>query len=122
MALSSSMDHQAIEKLVAQVAALARSDEACKLLGVEGVLEGQLDLAFLNDPVEWLADDIANAIIASQDGDDDEDEDSGDNLEGESLTLDIIVAEYRLCQLVAGSMDDSNLVRRVRESIEQRQG
>jgi hypothetical protein len=115
--MSNLPDH-AVEKLVNQIASLAGNEEACKLLGVDGVLEGQLDLAFLNDPLEWLADDISNAIVATQDDDGGED---SDDTEGESLTLDIIVAEYRLCRIILGSLDDGDLLRRVRRSIEDRE-
>ena len=117
--MSNLPDH-AVEKLVNQIAALAGNEEACKLLGVDGVLEGQLDLAFLNDPIEWLADDISNAVVATQD-DDAASEDGEDSEAGESLTLDIIVAEYRLCRLILGSLDDGDLLRRVRRSIEDRE-
>ena len=102
-----------VERAVGQIANLARNEEACKLLGVEGVLEGQLDLAFLNDPLEWLASDIANALAAAESSDDD----AVPALE--SLTLDIVVAEFRLCQLVQGAIDENELIRRVRRLVEQ---
>jgi hypothetical protein len=102
-----------VERAVGQIASLARSEEACKLLGVDGVLEGQLDLAFLNDPLEWLASDIANALEAAESSDDDA------IPAVESLTLDIVVAEFRLCQLVQGTIDESELIRRVRRLVEQ---
>jgi hypothetical protein len=102
-----------LERAVGQIATLARNEEACKLLGVEGVLEGQLDLAFLNDPLEWLASDIANALAAAERNDDDTEP------AVESLTLDIVVAEFRLCQLVQGTIDENELIRRVRRLVEQ---
>ena len=102
-----------VERAVGQIASLARSEEACKLLGVDGVLEGQLDLAFLNDPLEWLASDIANALEAAESSDDDA------IPAVESLTLDIVVAEFRLCQLVQGTIDENELIRRVRRLVEQ---
>jgi len=102
-----------VERAVGQIASLARNEEACKLLGVEGVLEGQLDLAFLNDPLEWLASDIANALDAAESSDDDAGQ------APESLTLDIVVAEFRLCQLLQGAIDESELIRRVRRLVEQ---
>ncbi|HLF77815.1 MAG TPA: hypothetical protein VJB57_10035 [Dehalococcoidia bacterium] len=77
-----------------------------------------MDLAFLNDPLEWLANDIANAMQASEYLDDED----GVGSEGEALTLDIIVAEFRLCQLLQGAIDESELIRRVRRRLEARLG
>jgi hypothetical protein len=105
-----------IERVVGQIATLAGNDEARRILGVEGVLEGQLDLAFLNDPLEWLANDIANAMRAAQDSDDDAESDPGDD----ALSLDIVVAEFRLCQLLTGTIDENELIRRVRRRLEER--
>ena len=41
---------------------LANNEEAVRLLGVEGTLEEELDVTFLNDPLGWVANEIANGI------------------------------------------------------------
>ena len=50
------------ERLVAGLVRLAGNDEAARLLGVDGTLEDEVDVTFLNDPLNWIASEIANGI------------------------------------------------------------
>ena len=102
----------ALDATVHSLANLAQNDDACRLLGVFGVLEGQLDIAFVNDPLEWLAFDIGNAIIESNES---EDEPAGDSKAPQLATL---VAEYRLCRVLLGEVSEIDLIHRVRSHLE----
>jgi len=92
--------------------ALAGNDEACRLLGVEGSLEGQLDLEFIDDPLEWLAYDIAMAVRnadASESGEEEE----------PAPTLATLVGEIRLARLVLGvDINRTALVAAIEEALE----
>src|SRR5262249_12865931 len=90
------------------LARLAESDDACKLLGVEGCLEAQLDLSFVDDPADWVAYDIAVAVKVA------DSEESGDE-DNQSPTLATLVAELRLLKLLQGSVDLGALARKVSE-------
>ena len=50
-----------VEKLVEQLARLAASIEACEALGVNGVLADQVDISFVEDPLDYMAYDLAQA-------------------------------------------------------------
>ena len=97
---------------VHSLADLAQNDDACRLLGVFGVLEGQVDIAFVNDPLEWLAFDIGNAIVESNES---EDEPAGDS---RAPLLATLVAEYRLCRALLGEVNEVDLLHRVRSHLE----
>jgi hypothetical protein len=92
---------------VADLLALAQNDEACRLLGVDGSLESQLDITFLDDPLDWLAFDIAQAIKAVPD---DEEKEPGP-------TLTTLVAEVRLIRLMKGSIDQARIERLVHDYL-----
>lgn len=92
---------------VSKLIDLARNDDACRLLGVDGSLEGQLDIGFLDDPLDWIAYDIAQAIKAS--------EDEADQTPGPTLAT--LVAELRLHRLLKGEVDEIGLNRLVREYL-----
>lgn len=97
---------------ISALIALARNDEACRLLGVDGALEGQLDITFLDDPQDWVAYDIAQAIKSNEDS---ENEEPGP-------TLTTLVAELRLLRLLRGEIDEIGLNRLVREHVEAEEG
>lgn len=89
--------------LVGELVTLARNDEACRLLGVEGALEDYLPVTFLRDPFDWIAWDIAAALRdAETEGPAEHDVD-----------LSIIAAELRLFRLLRGEVDESALTRAV---------
>ena len=54
-------------RIVSGLLRLANNEEAVRLLGVEGTLEEELDVTFLNDPLGWVANEIANGIKESDD-------------------------------------------------------
>lgn len=99
-----------VEDTIGKIAKLAASEEACRLLGVDGALIDQVDAAFLNDPLEWLANDIATAMR------DDEAED--DDAEApHARDLSTLVAEYKLCVVMLGAMNEADLAGRVRAGV-----
>jgi hypothetical protein len=91
---------------------LARSDEASRLLGVEGALEGQLDITFLDDPLDWIAYDVASAFDAA---------DSQRDSAG-VVSLTTLVAQLRLYRALRGDVDEALLERLVREYLEEEPG
>jgi hypothetical protein len=95
---------QRVEKLVSQLARMAASIEACEALGVDGVLAEQVDISFVEDPLDYVAYDIAQALIAA-DGED------GTASEVPPL-LATLVAEFKLCRALEGRVDETELVRR----------
>ena len=94
---------QRVEKIVSQLMLLSRSEEACRLLGVEGVLAGQVDITVLDDALDYLAYDIAAAVR-------DADEETPPV---QATMLSTLVAELRLCGLIASHIDQHDLVERV---------
>lgn len=100
-----------IDHVLRQIGTLADSVEARSLLGVDGILADQVDVAFLNDPYEWIANDIASAI---------KDATYDDAISGNSDTpmLTTLVAEYRLLLLLQGRVDDAELARRIRTFLD----
>ncbi|HEY7467704.1 MAG TPA: hypothetical protein VIB47_13510 [Dehalococcoidia bacterium] len=93
-----------IEQLVGLLARLAASIEACEALGVDGVLGDQVDISFIEDPIDYVAYDLAQAILAA-----DNDEASRDEVPPLLATL---VAEFKLCRAVQGRVDEAEVVRR----------
>jgi hypothetical protein len=102
-----------VDRILRQIGTLADSEEARALLGVDAILADQVDVAFLNDPYEWVANDIAAAI---------KDANYADSISAgntETPLLATLVAEYRLCQLLLGRVDDTDLASRVRTYLAQ---
>ena len=99
-----------VEKLVAQLLELARDNTACDVLGVNGVLAGQVDISFLEDPIDYLAYDLAAALMAA----DDDDSDASTEVPPLLATL---VAEVKLWQSVQGQLDEHELVRRTLSNL-----
>jgi hypothetical protein len=81
---------------------LASSDEACRLLGVDGTLEDEVDVTFLNDPLSWIASEIANGIRLEDD-------------ESEGVSLSTLVALVRLYRALRGNLSETEL----REAVQQ---
>jgi hypothetical protein len=88
-------------RIVAGLVRLANDEEARRLLGVEGTLEDELDLTFLNDPLAWIANEIANGIRLQDE-------------EGEGVSLSSVVALLRLYRSVRGGVLEE---REVREAV-----
>ena len=87
-------------KVVQGVVRLAGSDEAARILGVDGTLEDEVDLPFVIAPLEWIASEIANALRQAEDeaeGDDDDNE-----TPASAVSLSTIVALVRLYKVLTG--------------------
>ena len=96
---------QQAERIVAGLVRLAGSDEAGRLLGIEGTLEEEVDVTFLNDPLAWIANEVASAIRLEND-------------ETEGVPLSTLVALVRLCRVVRGTLDERELREAVVEVLE----
>ncbi len=88
---------------------LAGDKTACDVLGVEGVLADQVDLAFVEDPLDYVAFDLASALTAV-------DADDGEAVETPPL-LATLVAEIKLYQSLQSSVDEAELVRRTLQNL-----
>jgi hypothetical protein len=97
-------DRSRVEKVVGKLVALATSIEAQEALGVDGSLREQVDITFVEDPVDYIAYDLAAAIRAA-------DEDEGSSAEVPPL-LATLVAEIKLYRALDGKIDEGELVRR----------
>ena len=93
------------EQIVAGLVRLAASDEACRLLGVDGTLEDEVDVTFLNDPLSWIANEVASGIRLESD-------------ESEGVPLSTLVALLRLYRVLTGSLDERELRDAVVEIME----
>lgn len=72
---------------------LTKSDDALRLLGVDGTLEDEVDITFLVDPLNWIASEIANGLRLE-----------GEDAESEGgSSLSNVVALLRLCSIVRGA-------------------
>ena len=92
-------------RVIADLITLAENDEACRVLGVDGALDSQVDAAFLADPLDWIAFDIATALREAE----------ADQASDSGITLTILVAELRLYRALRGAIDELALERAVRQ-------
>jgi len=96
---------------------LAASDEACRILGVDGTLEDEVDVAFVAQPLDWIASEIANALRQAED-EEDEDGDSGSDEAPTAVSLSTIVALVRLAGILRGApLNERELADAVLESL-----
>jgi len=102
---------QKVEKAVSQLMILSRSEEACRLLGVEGVLVSQVDITVLDDPLDYVAYDIAAAV---RDADE-------EGAPVQATMLSTLVAELRLCGLISSHIVQADLVERVLRHLREMQ-
>lgn len=98
-----------VEKLVGQLVELSRDETACRLLGVDGVVAEQVDISFLEEPLDYVAYDLAAALMAL-------DEDSNITTDVPPL-LATLVAEVKLCQTLLGRLDEDELIRRTLSNL-----
>ena len=92
-----------VRRVVASLLRLAESDDACRLLGVDGTLEDEIDLVFLSEPLEWIASEIASALrLAEEEAAEDDDGDEPDADAAGAVSLSTIVALVRLYKLATG--------------------
>ena len=100
-----------VEKLVGQLVELSRDESACRVLGIEGSVAEQVYISFLEDPVDYVAYDLAAALIAA--------EDDSDAVGEVPPLLSTLVAEVKLCQAMLGRLDEAELVRRTLGNLRQ---
>ncbi|HEX2034018.1 MAG TPA: hypothetical protein VHS99_07525 [Chloroflexota bacterium] len=94
-------------RVVAGLVRVMNSEEAYRLLGVDGTLEDELDVMFLSDPLAWVANEIATGIRAAA-----EDE--------EGASLSTVLAMLRLYRIVRGTaIDERELLDAVLEFLSQ---
>jgi len=105
--LSSSSQRERVEKAVSQLVMIARSEEACRILGVEGVLVDQVNITILDDPLDYVAYDIAAALRDVEE----------DTTPVQATMLSTLVAELRLCGLIRSHVDQYDLVERVMRQL-----
>ena|SRR5688500_16387224 len=93
-----------VRRVVASLLRLANSDDACRLLGVDGTLEEEIDLVFLSEPLEWIASEVANALRQAEEETEEEedDDDDEDAAAAGAVSLSTIVALVRLYKLATG--------------------
>lgn len=93
------------KRMVSNLLVVARDDEARRLLGVDGTLEDELDLTFLDDPVGWIASEIATAIQLQDD-------------DSQGVSLSSAVALVRLYRVLrGGNLDEQELQEAVRTAL-----
>lgn len=93
-----------MEKLVKQLVELADDETACRVLGVDGAVAEQLDISFLEDPIDYVAYDLATALAAM-----DEDAGSPEDIPPLVATL---VAEVKLSLGLLGHINQDELISR----------
>jgi len=103
---------QRVEKAVSQLFLLSRSEEACRLLGVDGILAEQVDISLLDDPLDYVAYDIAAAV---RDADE-------EVVPVQASMLSTLVAEVRMCNLMVAHVDQHDLTERVMRHLRELQG
>ena len=88
-------------QLCAGLLRLAESDEAARLLGVDGTLEDEVDIAFALDPLSWVGSEIANAVrdTLDQAGPSETNDDDADAAPSLSLVIGLI----RLAGILRGT-------------------
>jgi hypothetical protein len=92
-------------RIVSGLLVLADDDEARRLLGVDGTLEDEVDVTFLDDPVAWIASEVATAIQLQDD-------------DSQSVPLSSVVALLRLHRtLRGGQVDEQELLDAVRVAL-----
>jgi hypothetical protein len=105
-------DTDDLRRRVDALVSLAHNDAACLLLGVDTSLEPQLDLTFVDDPLAWLAYDLAAAVKNANAEEAGEEEEPGP-------TLTTLVAEIKLLEIMSGPLDKEALIRSVLEAIQE---
>ena len=104
---------ETVEKTVSQLVFISRSEEACRLLGVEGVLVDQVDITLLDDPLDYVAYDIATAVHDAKE----------EIAPVQATLLSTLVAELRLCNLLAAHVvDQHDLTERVMRHLREMDG
>jgi hypothetical protein len=100
------------ERAVAAIVRLASNDEACKLLGVEGTLEDEVDIDFAIEPIDYVAQEIAQALahaISPPEGDE----------AVPARSLSALVALVRLYQATKdGFIDEAGLLEAVIDRLD----
>ena len=110
-----------VRRVVSGLVRLANSEEAGRILGVDGTLEDEIDLLFLSEPLEWIASEIANALRQAEQEEEDEDEDEADEDSDDAagaVSLSTMVALLRLYRIATEQkIDERALVDAVVEYL-----
>lgn len=107
------------QQAVSRILRLAESDEACRILGVDGTLEDEVDAAFVLEPLEWIASEIAGGLRQAEAETEDEDEGEDDEAPAGGAALSTIVALLRLYAIMNGKpADERELMAAVVEYLE----
>ena len=86
-------------RAVATIVRLAANEEACRLLGVDGTLEDEVDVDFAVEPIGYVAREIARALTVADEGEADD-----------RLSLSALVALVRLYRTTTdGFIDETGL-------------
>ncbi|MBI3972641.1 MAG: hypothetical protein HY332_15295 [Chloroflexi bacterium] len=94
-------------RLVSGLVRLERDEEACRLLGVDGTLEDEVDVTFLNDPLAWIANEIATGMRLEVD-------------EAEGVSLSSLVALLKLYRILrSGTLDEEELRDAIVDALQQ---
>ena len=111
-----------VRRVVQGLIRLTESEEAGRILGVDGTLEDEIDLLFLSEPLEWIASEIANALRQAEQ-DEEEDDDGDDDADAEAsdagtVSLSTTVALLRLYRIATGQkVDERALIEAVVEYL-----
>ncbi|CAA9228421.1 MAG: hypothetical protein AVDCRST_MAG77-870 [uncultured Chloroflexi bacterium] len=93
-----------VRQVVQGVVRLANSDEASRILGVDGTLEDEIEIGFVTEPLQWIANEIASALRQADSEEEDEDEDEDDESAASgSASLSTVVALVRLYRVLTGA-------------------
>lgn len=92
-----------VRRVVQGVVRLANSDEACRILGVDGTLEDEIEIGFLSEPLDWIANEIASALRQADDEAEIGEGDEGTPELAGSASLSTLVALVRLYRVLSGA-------------------
>jgi hypothetical protein len=97
-------DEEQVRRVVSSLLRLANSDDASRILGVDGTLEDEVDVTFLSGPLEWIASEIASALRQAEEDDEEnsEEESEQDTSGSTAASLSTLVALVRLYRIATG--------------------
>ena len=91
-----------VRQVVQGVVRLANSDEASRILGVDGTLEDEIEIGFVAEPLQWIANEIASALRQADSEEEDDEDDAEAEVSG-SASLSTVVALVRLYRVLSGA-------------------
>ncbi|CAA9271987.1 MAG: hypothetical protein AVDCRST_MAG77-3222 [uncultured Chloroflexi bacterium] len=92
-----------VRRVVQGVVRLANSDEASRILGVDGTLEDEIEVGFVAEPLQWIANEIASALRQADTEEEEAEEEAEEDAEvSGSASLSTVVALVRLYRVLTG--------------------